>query len=259
MFKKGFTLIELLVVIAIIAILAAILFPVFAQAREKARQTSCLSNTKQIGTALQLYCDDYDETLAPILAPEGTSQFTELGENPQHWMISVTNIAGGSGQGQRSKTWANCIFPYLKNINMLRCPSSRGRVWNESATVRWVPVSYGGNCFTSFTTNSTDMNFAWFQSKALAEIKNPSELVYVCDTMMYLAGVWPFTCTQAIPAYNWPDYVSTLPKEYECGARHNGGCNFTFCDGHAKYFKAKEGPLADNFGQNSSWWNPALQ
>ncbi|MBQ0104694.1 MAG: prepilin-type N-terminal cleavage/methylation domain-containing protein, partial [Armatimonadetes bacterium] len=61
--KHGFTLIELLVVIAIIAILAAILFPVFAQAREKARQTSCLSNCKQLGTAITLYCDDYDETL----------------------------------------------------------------------------------------------------------------------------------------------------------------------------------------------------
>ena len=61
--KRGFTLIELLVVIAIIAILAAILFPVFAQAREKARAASCLSNCKQIGTAIQLYTDDYDETL----------------------------------------------------------------------------------------------------------------------------------------------------------------------------------------------------
>ena len=65
--KKGFTLIELLVVIAIIAILAAILFPVFAQAREKARQTSCLSNLKQIGTATMLYADDYDECLPLML------------------------------------------------------------------------------------------------------------------------------------------------------------------------------------------------
>ena len=72
--KKGFTLIELLVVIAIIAILAAILFPVFAQAREKARQTSCLSNMKQLGTATQLYMDDYDETFPPAkLYPLGNN------------------------------------------------------------------------------------------------------------------------------------------------------------------------------------------
>ena len=258
MFRKGFTLIELLVVIAIIAILAAILFPVFAQAREKARQTQCLSNTKQIGTALQLYCDDYDETLAPIYVANETSQFTELGSNPQHWMISISGLADGPN-GQKTKTWANCIFPYLKNINMLRCPSSRSKVWDESATIRWVPVSYGCNPFTSSDSNDVTFYVSFLKSKSLSEIKNTAELVYCCDTMMYLAGVWPFTETQMIPAYCWPSYVSTLPKEYECGARHMNGCNFTFCDGHAKFFNDQQGPLADNFGVNSPYWNPAKQ
>jgi len=74
--RTGFTLIELLVVIAIIAILAAILFPVFAQARAKARQASCLSNSKQLGLALYLYAQDYDETLPPYLyAPPGIDIF----------------------------------------------------------------------------------------------------------------------------------------------------------------------------------------
>jgi prepilin-type N-terminal cleavage/methylation domain-containing protein len=75
--NKGFTLIELLVVIAIIAILAAILFPVFAQAREKARQTSCLSNCKQIGLSLQMYAQDYDETL-----PNAGPNWPGNGSNP---------------------------------------------------------------------------------------------------------------------------------------------------------------------------------
>ena len=71
--RRGFTLIELLVVIAIIAILAAILFPVFAQAREKARQTGCLSNTKQLGTASSMYMQDWDEQLVPTYQYDGAS------------------------------------------------------------------------------------------------------------------------------------------------------------------------------------------
>ena len=90
MFKKnlGFTLIELLVVIAIIAILAAILFPVFAQAREKARQTSCLSNLKQMGTALQLYTDDYDETIPPAF--NGT--IAGYDGSPAKWGYNYTDV-----------------------------------------------------------------------------------------------------------------------------------------------------------------------
>jgi len=94
--RAGFTLIELLVVIAIIAILAAILFPVFARAREKARQTSCLSNLKQLGLATDMYCQDYDEC-TPI-AYSGVSW----------WYF----------------TWKERIFPYVKNYQIFNCPSA---------------------------------------------------------------------------------------------------------------------------------------
>ena len=93
---KGFTLIELLVVIAIIAILAAILFPVFAQAREKARQASCLSNCKQLGTSFQLYIDDYDETFPYAFRSWEPADF-----------------------------WWTEIFSYVKNEQIIKCPSRR--------------------------------------------------------------------------------------------------------------------------------------
>lgn len=96
--RRGFTLIELLVVIAIIAILAAILFPVFAKAREKARQSSCLSNTKQLVLGCLQYAQDYDEAF------------------PKHRCNSGTNIAG--------PCYFMEIFPYLKSSQILKCPSS---------------------------------------------------------------------------------------------------------------------------------------
>ena len=119
--RLGFTLIELLVVIAIIAILAAILFPVFAQAREKARSTACLSNLKQVGMATRMYSQDYDEVLVPNYLYSSTSTYA--------W-------------------WFDLLQPYVKNRDVFVCPNwSRVDVYATAPgapkqTVKW---SYGGN------------------------------------------------------------------------------------------------------------------
>ncbi len=109
--KRGFTLIELLVVIAIIAILAAILFPVFARAREAARQSACLNNTKQIGTAIMMYVQDYDE----LFPHDSTAANTGAGVGTGVWTGNMfTSI----------ERWPNKVAPYIKNQNVFQCPSS---------------------------------------------------------------------------------------------------------------------------------------
>jgi len=118
--RSAFTLIELLVVIAIIAILAAILFPVFAQAREQARKASCQSNLKQIGLALRMYSQDYDETLfaSGMLSPNGAT--APDGNN------LIRMLSGGL-------SWFT--QPYIKNEGIFKCPSDDGaNYWNRNTS-----------------------------------------------------------------------------------------------------------------------------
>ncbi|MEN6303815.1 MAG: DUF1559 domain-containing protein [Armatimonadia bacterium] len=113
--RRGFTLIELLVVIAIIAILAAILFPVFAKAREKARQSSCLSNVKQLGLGVLSYAQDYDE------------------------MFPRTAITVGAG----NYGWETLIHPYIKNDQLFTCPSKSAVTWNSANPLNFSTCGYG--------------------------------------------------------------------------------------------------------------------
>ncbi|MBQ7258172.1 MAG: DUF1559 domain-containing protein [Abditibacteriota bacterium] len=207
--RKGFTLIELLVVIAIIAILAAILFPVFAQAREKARQASCLSNLKQIGTGIQLYVDDHEECLPPMGIYVSTPNFSEY-------------MCYGSGipTGHNIYTWKDSLFPYVKNTKLFVCPSHKG-AWGYGMSM---PLGY-----------KTDGTIDWNKNLYLSNIKNPSILVYCGDGAIYdNIGYW-----NLIPGFNRSGSYET--------ARHNDGANYCFADGHAHYYKKMADFLFDPY------------
>jgi prepilin-type N-terminal cleavage/methylation domain-containing protein/prepilin-type processing-associated H-X9-DG protein len=166
--KKGFTLIELLVVIAIIALLVAILFPVFSQAREKARQVACLSNMKQIGVAVLLYAQDYDEKfLGSCKAPP---------------------INGGT---QPEIPYDRQLFPYLKSDEVFRCPNDslsrdQAGVWDGSYAHKQKPRSYGFVADLA-TENSakqgkeTDKNTG-VRDAAFAEIESPTDTVMLVES-----------------------------------------------------------------------------
>jgi prepilin-type N-terminal cleavage/methylation domain-containing protein/prepilin-type processing-associated H-X9-DG protein len=205
--RRGFTLIELLVVIAIIAILAAILFPVFARAREKARQASCQSNLKQMALAALMYSQDYDGRWIPLNSPD---------------------LAYGQPTG--GHTWQVGIQPYTKSWQLQACPSMQGEPgWcgcapgccSSPSTGRY-RGGYGGNrgCVPAGSGTADGIYNCYngpFGRKD-ADLRVPAETVFCTDSACFVvseAPAWPLNSPAAFV--------------------HTEGINIAWCDGHVKW------------------------
>jgi prepilin-type N-terminal cleavage/methylation domain-containing protein/prepilin-type processing-associated H-X9-DG protein len=229
--RNAFTLIELLVVIAIIAILAAILFPVFAQARDKARGAACLSNLKQFGNALMMYMQDYDE------------------KTVWFYNASVVQWTLDPPAGY----WWNPVMPYVKNLQVFVCPS----------------IARTGNCFPDrkpfpdfrqcgYGINVAHVGYgsgdAYFRpgtaadTRSLAAFEEPARTLFLADSAPLPGGNqaqgWQdIKCPMAHrqPLANDVDrYVVPVPgvgpHNSNVSKRHQGGANGVFMDGHAKWY-----------------------
>jgi prepilin-type N-terminal cleavage/methylation domain-containing protein/prepilin-type processing-associated H-X9-DG protein len=214
--KLGFTLIELLVVIAIIAILAAILFPVFAKAREKARQASCLSNFKQLGLGTMQYVQDYDETFPAPARMENAAAFAKY-------------------------SWVYPLEPYLKSKLILLCPSAPAP--NPSFAGAAGGFSYspsGGKPYAlwsevcGYPSTGTCL---WVSNPAakLAHIAAPAsviaefELAYQCGGTINSGFMSAHQGMKNGGPYGIPPV-------------HSGGMNYAFSDGHAKWYNSENHP-----------------
>lgn len=224
--RGAFTLIELLVVIAIIAILAAILFPVFAQAREKARQTSCTSNLKQVGLALQMYLNDYDETF-----PWSTSSM----QSGWTWYQSVDPyIKTGVGlNGTTLKEFWLC--PSFANNSIPKLPGDPDPP--APAVAPHASRSYGanGNLMPTFNNAMGD----WFPGRIsmLASIESSANVVLATHTqgIRTMTGGDDWNGCMGNETRVAPGWFAS----YYCAARyrHNGGAVYLLADTHAKWFK----------------------
>lgn len=205
--RKAFTLIELLVVIAIIAILAAILFPVFAQARERARAISCVSNCKQIGTAVMMYTQDYDETY--FWQPWPGLQ------NPDwNFPIAQPNLA-----------YYDLLQPYVKNYGAFKCPSNSTQLYAANYPYNNTrPISYGLN----------ELLFG-YTSIPMAKLTAPADIVMVTDA----TSIWSTFNGMAVQDSDNVTRRYCLrsgQKDWFYGfPRHFDGLNAIFADGHAKF------------------------
>ena len=228
--KSGFTLIELLVVIAIIAILAAILFPVFAQAREKARETSCISNMKQIALALRMYSNDYDERLfASGMLPTMPATAAD-GQN------IVRMIGGGT---------VFFLQPYTKNEQIFKCPSDNGdNYWGRSSTGwPWSKETWWGHPTSYHFRHVFDAAGVGNvrTGSADAAISTPSQQIVMCEAAAFhkeklplYGGVHP-TGTPVLP-----------PNERQMTA--------AFADGHAKVFRLPYKRPSWNTNHDINWF-----
>lgn len=241
--KKGFTLIELLVVIAIIAILAAILFPVFARARDNARKASCLSNMKQIGLAFIQYSQDYDEKLAATA-------------------LDVNGDGGNDMFERREWHWQDALFPYIKSEQIFNCPSDPFDTSSDQNTQPYVrypnrpswPDRYGSYQYNgTYLYNNNCHSPGALQAgsgaggAALASIEDVAGTLLISEanrsngsSVLYFGG-WggdgPFGINNSRTPARFGFYGTPPDYYYAIDARHNETTNTLYCDGHAKAIK----------------------
>lgn len=257
--KKAFTLIELLVVIAIISILAAILFPVFARARENARRTSCLSNTKQLGLAMMQYVQDYDETYPAARQPLAPGATTPDGKQ---WTANMIY-------------WPQILYPYHKSFQVYWCPSSKF----SNAPVGGgepVPVNgqYGANRLI-VPLNAINGPLTDYDAiKKASVIQSPASTYLLMDS-----GSFYVFALRALASSGNPEFVPGIGNEggncssintaagwagqrEDCRTgRHFDGVNVAFADGHSKWLKtstlmAEARKCSGNCTGSDSAWNP---
>lgn len=229
---RGFTLIELLVVVAVISILAAILFPVFARARENARRSSCQSNLKQIGLAMMQYAQDHDERLTP-----GYIDFGVTG---------AYILPNGKPSSSTAMLWFHMLYPYMKNIQIMNCPSESTRVWTDGTYTGSIP--YGLNYIRpTACTPAAQCGETMAPTKAaglsLAAIEDTAGTVLVIDSKYYLLQFDHAQTAAEILSSSNPSGVGacrySAPVNYAgcVSARHLGTANALFVDGHVKAMK----------------------
>jgi prepilin-type N-terminal cleavage/methylation domain-containing protein/prepilin-type processing-associated H-X9-DG protein len=211
--RRGFTLIELLVVIAIIAILAAILFPVFARAREKARQASCLSNIKELTLGLLMYVGDFDEKFPMCRYPDNT-----------YFPSPIDGVSC-------TFSWPQLAYPYLKNAQILECPSDdRAR------------PNYSNGSTTNMSRYSYGRNYGYFNGDKSSLVAGNIRLAQVLEPAATILLGEADNCNRCGPrTANWPAGGGSVSVDELMGGyldpRHNGGMDFSFFDGHAKWSK----------------------
>jgi len=204
--NRGFTLIELLVVIAIIAILAAILFPVFAKAREKARGSSCLSNLRQMGSAVMQYAQDFDEHYCKSYM----------------WATNNTELYW----------WCDLMQPYVRNYQIVSCPSGQWAYYYNRPPYCQNPLI----CSYAMPDMRVDINnrvIPPVPGSPLASVQDPAGTIAFVDSL-----------AEEIAAGAAPNYSSTRLLDYtdnsaysRVALRHNDGFNVCFADGHSKWLK----------------------
>ena len=215
--KRGFTLIELLVVIAIIAILAAILFPVFARAREKARQTSCLSNVKQLTLGALMYVNDYDETLFGHIQGTRSDFYPPTGD---------------------FLNWPQQVYPYVKNEQLYVCPSRKSQTWDYDPITRDSYLGYGMNYWQTY----------YYYRGSLADITEPAQTIWFADCNYYV--VYPSFYLATYPDNSTYGLDGTARVQN----RHNEGANIGFLDGHAKWLTRSTIEGDNGLYENSEMW-----